>query len=153
MKQLTLITTIIIISILQCFCINNTKVNNSFTPPPTTTLDSLQGKWTSAYDSSDILTINGRSLDELYTVGDYPKHIHYTIYFSDTLVDGMDFDFNQLKIDTSLRKGKYLLKAEDYPDLTVWCYEINGFDYEGSTITFSISDTWANRVPSIYQKN
>jgi hypothetical protein len=84
-----------------------------------TTLDSLQGKWTSTYDSSDILTINGRSLDELYTVGDYPKHIHYTIYFSDTLVDGMDFDFNQLKIDTSLRKGKYLLKAEDYPNLTV----------------------------------
>lgn len=146
-----LLNSIIIIILLQSFCTNDdVKVNNPFSPQ-STTLDSLQGQWVSINDSAHFLKITGRYLDEVYADESFTKHEFYQLYFSDTLVNGQDYNFSQLKIDTLAITGKYLIKA-DRAGETVWCYKMNGFYKDGPDTMLSLSDTWVNKRASIFKK-
>lgn len=126
---------------------HNTNTEQLFS----STLDSLQGKWISIDDSLNTIQISGRSYTEWYRDSESPLE-NYRIFFSDTLVkDCLELDYTQISIDTLASTGKYLIKIS-YSDSTVWCYQFNGFNSDTTGLTFSISDTWAKRRPTVFTK-
>jgi hypothetical protein len=131
---------------------NEKKVLHALSPM--SRLDSLQGNWINQNDTTFQMIITGRILDEIDidTSAHYTNHSYYRLYFSDTMVNkDLNVLFNSVKIDTLSVKGKYLIKVSAY-DNSVWCYEINGFNKNGSALTFSMSDIWADRVPGVFKK-
>ena len=132
------------------FCSSGEEpVSKSFFRPPNTMLDSLQGKWVSVEDTLNTMTIFGNFVDEYYKFENL-HHEYFRIYFSDTLID-YDKIFSQITIDTTAVSGNYLIKVST-TDNSVWCYDVHGFYSNGGDITFSMSDTWAQRRPTVFRK-
>ena len=136
----------LIFIILQSFNVNITKNRKVAIK---SILDSLQGTWKDISDNKNVIIISGRKYSELYADAEGVVK-NYNIYFSDTLVDG-DLSYSNISIDTTLTSGKYII-TKRLSDDSFWCYELNGFYYDGTSLTVSISDTWAHRTPTVYQK-
>lgn len=155
MKQFLSILALTATIFLLSFCSSTTNSNHKHTTPPMTTLDSLQGMWFLVNDMYTKMRIHGRILTEIYvdTSSNQSTYLRYNVYFSDTLVNqDLIMSSADIKIDTSANTGKYLVKVSTL-DNTVWCYKINGFYNDGIGTIFSISDTWAHKIPSVYIKN
>jgi uncharacterized membrane protein len=154
LKHTILFISILVTIFMQVQRLNNVnekKEKNMTLSISTTLLDSLHGNWISIDDSLNTIQISGRSYTEWYRDLESPIE-NYRIYFSDTLVkDCLELDYTQINIDTLASTGKYLIKIS-YSDSTVWCYEFNGFNSDTTGLTFSISDTWAKRRPTIFTK-
>ncbi len=119
--------------------------------PPITTLDSLQGHWVSTEDSLWQLKITGRGVDDYYKDSDLAQqHEYFTIFFSDTLVDGMQYDYNTAKINPTATTGKYLVEVGSGNE--IWCYEIAGFYVDSGGETFEYQATWTDKGPNIFLK-
>lgn len=151
MKALVTIFILANIISLISFCkLKNKKRSAKYiSAKSVTTLDSLQGIWISTADSLWQWTINGRNLEEVYKDND-KQYEYFIIFFSDTLVDGENYDFSQLKIDTLATSGKYLITKTADSNHTVLCYEIEGFFKKGTVL--SLMPTWVNKRPNIFEK-
>ena len=137
--------------ILQSFCsIKNKKITNSYVSPPPTTLDSLQGIWISTKDSLWQITITGRIMDDFYKNLD-STHKYYRIYFSDTLVDGDTYKFNQVSVDTTAKTGIYMI-AVSTKDLTIDCYKFGGIDQSDGITYLDYQATWTDHGPNVFKK-
>jgi hypothetical protein len=158
MKQLI---SIIIIFILFSFCRNEnnylqSKNDNKIINLPTSlhsTLDSLQGKWCLDSACNFGININGRLLEKYELDSNIlVYHESFKIYFSDTIVNRyLEDEYNNIKIDTALTSGNFLVTISNN-DSSVLCYHFNGFYFDGADTTFSMSNVWANRKPSLYKR-
>ena len=147
MKHIYILFTIASVICLQSFCSNN-KIENHCIPLIPSTLDSLQGNWISTSDSSWNLNITGRIVEDVYT-GSSISNEYYRLYFSDTLVDGTNNTFNQIKIDTNAVNGKYIIEMS-LTDGSIDCYKINGFSSNGKAV--GLIPTWSNHSPKVFKK-
>jgi hypothetical protein len=114
-----------------------------------TTLDSLQGHWVSTEDSLWQLKITGRRVDDYYKDSDN-EHEYFTIFFSDTLVDGTKYTFTSAHINTTATTGKYLVEVGSNDE--IFCYEIAGFNVDSDGETFEYQATWTDKGPNIFLK-
>lgn len=119
-------------------------------PKKKTTLDSLQGKWTSVDDPKNHIKISGRAYEEYY---EKISKEYFRLYFSDTIVDNLNFSFTNIRIDTSKLTGNYMIARDMKSPDEFWCWEINGFIYSRSGTTLSVSDTWAKYRPTLFKKD
>ena len=135
-------------------CANTPKQSDTLSAviANSTTLDSMQGTWVSMDDSLVEFSVNGRTYHALYVSGnDTLVNDFSRIYFSDTLVNGMEHLFNEINIDTTRLSGNYFITVSKKEEGSFWCYEFYGFYTDASdTTTISIADTWAKRRPSVY---
>ncbi len=141
---------IIMLSCISCFYFLKHDHKEVRFIQQATTLDSLQGHWVCTQDSLWQLTITGRGVDEFYKDSDLAQqHEYFTIFFSDTLVDGMQYDYNTAKINTTATTGKYLVEVAGNE---IWCSEIAGFYVDSSGETFEYQPTWTHEGPNIFFK-
>lgn len=121
--------------------------NNIYTP---STLDSMQGDWISMGDPLNKVFVKGRSYHELYVSRkDTLLNEFSRAYFSDTLVEGVNF--HNIKIDTLRSSGQYLILRSTV-DEGFWCYKIDGFFLDRGYHTFVITDTWAKQRETAFRK-
>jgi len=133
-----LFSTLILI-FLFCNCISNTETKNNINliPPPATTLDSLQGDWTSNIDKKSKIKISNDTLFDIY---ENAIVLTSKLLFSDTFTE------DSLTIVTNLigkTSGEYLIQNDiKYNDFS--CYTIGYISnkdlvlrYRGKELSFS----------------
>ncbi len=109
-------------------------------------LDTLQGHWVNESDSMNQIFISGRNWNEKYFSPEFSIDYRLRIYFSDTIVKGVDFRL--VKIDTTLLSGNYILTV-DLNDFSINCASINGITQNLAGTYFSISPTGSGTLHCI----
>lgn len=151
MKRHYSICIIIIFFAFATNCAIPEKKQNKKAYPPASSLDSLQGKWINDEDSSNVITVTGRSWNDKYTSSSITNNETYLIYFSDTIVNSQNF--STALIDTSASSGKYII-AMSPSDNSMDCWQFNGFYHDSIDTTFSVNPAvnWTMKSIRVFKK-